>query len=114
MVRTQIKLLVLIKYSKVVWGSRRNIVPNKQQKKQAKETTEYRKEQLAIKKREVTVLEGQEKAKVNEQKYIDYQRYEELKNTGMPLERIKILFPHMAIFLKNNTITKKDNSISNK
>ena len=58
----------------------------KKQKKQAKETTEYRKEQLAIKKREITVLEGQEKVKENEQKYIDYQRYQELKNTGLPLE----------------------------
>ena len=70
----------------------------KQQKKQAKETAEFRKEELAIKNREITVLEDQEKAKVNEQKFIDYQRFLELKSNGMTLERIKILFPHMEIY----------------
>ena len=72
----------------------------KQQKKQAKETTEYRKEELAIKNREITVLEAQKEAKENEQKFIDYKRFLELKNNGMSFERIKILFPHMAIFFE--------------
>ena len=70
----------------------------KLQKKEASATTKYRKEQLRIKKREVIVLEGQEKAKGNEQKFIDYQRFLELKSNGMTLERIKILFPHMEIY----------------
>ena len=69
----------------------------KLQKKEESATTKYRKEQLRIKKQEVTVLEAQEKAKENKQKFIDYQRYQELKNT-ITNNKIKLLFPHMAIF----------------
>ena len=85
----------------------------KQQKKQAKETIEYRKKQLVIKEQEITVLKGQEKVKENKQKYIDYRRYQELKAT-MLNNKIRLLFPHMAILLIDNTITNKNNSISNK
>ena len=92
-----------------------NIVPNNlnNRKKQAKKTTEYRKEELAIKEQEITVLEGQEKVKENEQKCINYRRYQELKAI-MSNNKIKLLFPHMAIFLTDNTMTNKNNSISNK
>ena len=45
------------------------------------------------------MLEAQEKVKENEQKYIDYQRYQELKET-MSDNKIKLLFPHMAIYFE--------------